>query len=87
MISKKITVLNEHGLHARVATRIAQASKGLDSTVTICNGTVRAKGTSIIELLILGAPEGREIELIVEGGDEIRSLEAIEEILSETVAV
>ena len=69
MISKKITVMNEHGLHARVATRVAQISRNLDSLVTIGKGSSRARGTSIIELLVLGAQEGSEVELIVDGGD------------------
>jgi phosphotransferase system HPr (HPr) family protein len=87
MISKKITVVNEHGLHARVATRVAQLSKNLDSLITIVRGKTRARGTSVIEMLVLGAHEGSEIELIVQGGDEARNLEAVEEVLSDTIAV
>ncbi len=87
MISKKITVMNEHGLHARVATRVAQISRNLDSLVTVGKGNSRARGTSIIELMVLGAIEGSEVELIVDGGDEVRNLEAIEEIFSETFVV
>jgi phosphotransferase system HPr (HPr) family protein len=87
MISKRVTIMNEHGLHARIATRVAQMSRSLDSNITIRNGSVLARATSIIELLVLGAPEGCEVELIIEGGNESRNLEVIEEILSETVAV
>ncbi len=87
MKSKKVLILNEHGLHARIATKVANMSKTLNSVVTIRNGSSRAKGTSIIELLVLGAPEGSEVELIVEGGDESRNIEALEEIFSEAVPV
>ncbi len=87
MIYKKVTIRNELGLHARIAAKVSQMCKGFDSAVTIRKGSVRAKGTSIIELLVLGAPKGSEVEIIVEGGDEVRNIEALEEIFSEAVPV
>jgi len=83
MLSKKVTVRNEHGLHARVAVRVLEQSKTLGSKVAICKGCTRANGCSILELLLLGAEKGSEVEVIVEGGDEARSLAAISDIFSD----
>ena len=82
MLSKKITVQNEHGLHARVAIRVLEQSKEFGSHVAICKGCVRADGCSILELLLLGAEKGAELEVVVDGGDEEKSLEAISGIFT-----
>lgn len=83
MRSKKIIVQNEHGMHARVALRVLEKSKGLGSEITLCKGCVKANGCSILEMLLLGAEKGSEIELIVNGGDEEKSIKAISEIFSD----
>ncbi|MGA2507508.1 MAG: HPr family phosphocarrier protein [Chitinispirillaceae bacterium] len=83
MRSKKVIVQNEHGIHARVALAVLEKSKGLDSQVTICKGCEKADGCSILELLLLGAEKGSEIELIVTGGDEEKSIKTISEIFSD----
>ena len=83
MRSKKVIVHNENGMHARVALRVLEKSKGLDSKVTICKNCAKADGCSILELLMLGAEKGAELELVVEGGDEERTIEAISEIFAD----
>jgi len=83
MRSKKVIVQNEHGIHTRVALRVLERSKELGSEVTICKGCLKADGCSILELMLLGAEKGSEIELIVNGGDEDRNLGAISEIFSD----
>lgn len=83
MRSKKIIVQNEHGIHARVALRVLEKSKGLDSQITLCKGCAKANGYSILEMLMLEAEKGSQIELIVDGGDEEKSIKAISEIFSD----
>lgn len=87
MRSKKVIVNNEHGIHARVAMRVLEKSKGLDSQVTICKGCEKASGCSIIEMLLLGAGKGTEIELIVNGGDEEKSIDAISGIFTDGLGI
>ena len=83
MRSKKVIVQNEHGIHARVALRVFEKSKGLDSKVTLCKGCDKADGCSILNMLLLGAQKGSEIELIVNGGDEEKTIEAISDIFAD----
>lgn len=83
MRSQKVIVQNEHGIHARVAVRVLEKSKGLDSQVTICKGCVKADGCSILELLLLGAEKGSEVELIVNGGNEEKNIKAISDIFAD----
>jgi phosphocarrier protein HPr len=80
MHSKKVIVRNEHGIHARVAYRVAEKSKTLDSKITLCKGSEKADGCSVLGMLLLGAEKGSEIDIIAGGGDEAKSIEAISEI-------
>jgi phosphocarrier protein len=74
MTTKKIIVKNDHGIHARVARKVVEQSLICSSKVTIRNGNKEAKGTSILELLMLEATRGSEIDLVVTGGDEEKNL-------------
>lgn len=83
MKTKKVIVQNEYGIHARVALRVCELSKGINSKITICKGCTKADGCSILDLLLLGAEKGSEIELIVNGGDEEKGITVLSEIFEE----
>ncbi|EKD27524.1 MAG: hypothetical protein ACD_79C00682G0004 [uncultured bacterium] len=83
MHRKKLIIQNEHGMHARVASELVQRARSSGSIVTINKDGAEANASSIIELILLGAKKGSEIEISVEGGDEIKNLESISEIFSE----
>jgi phosphocarrier protein HPr len=74
MTTKKIIVKNDHGIHARVARKVVEKALISSSQVTISKGSRKASGTSIIELLMLEATQGSEIDLEVTGGDEEKNL-------------
>jgi phosphotransferase system HPr (HPr) family protein len=83
MRNRKVVVQDEHGMHARVALKILEKSKALNSKVTICNGCTKADGCSILELLLLGAQQGTELELVVNGGDEEKNIELIADLFTD----
>lgn len=80
MLKKKVTVQNQHGLHARVAMKVAEKSKKSSSRVTIYKGPLKADANSLLELLMLGAGQGTEIEITVIGGDEEKNLKEMEHL-------
>jgi len=83
MANKKVIVTNDHGIHARVAMRVVEKTKNLSSHVTICNKCRKADGCSILQLLMLEAEKGAEIELVVTGIDEERGLREIADIFAQ----
>lgn len=87
MKSRKVIVHNEHGIHARVALRVLEASRESSSNVTIFKGRNKADGCSIMDLLLLGATQGSEIELLVDGGDEEKSISALSEIFEDGAGI
>jgi phosphotransferase system HPr (HPr) family protein len=82
MLTKKVIVQNEHGLHARVAMHVAETSKCAQATVTVCRGCKCADGCSVLQLLMLEAEQGAEIELLISGGNEEQCLRNIAAIFN-----
>ncbi|HEX3673560.1 MAG TPA: HPr family phosphocarrier protein [Rhizomicrobium sp.] len=65
----RVKIVNEKGLHARASAKIVEATARFKShiTVTYCEQTVDAD--SILDLMMLGAGQGKEIVLRAEGED------------------
>ena len=70
MLRRKVIVGDAHGLHMRHVAGIVKACKGMDSKVTICKGHQNANGSSILELILLDAEPGSEIEIVADGKEE-----------------
>ena len=81
MRTKKVIVRTKNGLHMRVVNRIVDASGKSRSKITFRRDTAEANARSFMDLLMLAAPEGAEIEIIVEGSDEEKTLLELERML------
>ena len=77
MRKKKVTVLNEAGLHARPSSMLVKTAAGFKSDLQIEMYGYRINGKSILGLMTLAAEQGSEMELIVEGPDEDEAIEAL----------
>jgi phosphotransferase system HPr (HPr) family protein len=68
----------EHGLHARVAAQVVRAARDFDATVTLrCRDCPEANACSILQLLMLGAEQGADVEIEADGADEDAALRAV----------
>jgi phosphotransferase system HPr (HPr) family protein len=76
--SRKLTLTNKRGLHARAATKLVQCCQPFHSRVVVRRGAQQADASNIMALLMLGAPCGTELEVSVEGEDAEAALGAIE---------
>jgi PTS hybrid protein len=63
-------IVNQAGMHARPAAKIAGGLSGMDVEVSI-NG---ADGTSMTELMMLGAPKGTVLHVQASGPDAARAM-------------
>lgn len=81
MYSKRTTVINETGLHARPAAAFAQAARKFDCDITVknvssANGTaVSAK--SLIRIMSEEFTKGAVIEISADGAGEREAVEAL----------
>ncbi len=84
MISEKITIENEVGLHARPAALFVKTADRFKSKVTLEKDGIKVNGKSILSILTLAAEKGSELVLIVEGKDEHEAFAALKTILAGT---
>lgn len=82
MITKKITVLNKLGIHARPAAQFVRVASRFQADVTVEKDDERVDGKSIMGLMMLAVGCGAEISVSVDGADEAEALSAIEELIA-----
>lgn len=70
MVSQKITLHLETGIHARPASALVAFTKQFKSKITLKDGVKEANCASIISIMALGAKGGTELEVLVDGEDE-----------------
>lgn len=80
MISKKVVVKNDSGLHARPASVLVKTASKFKSDFFIKMYGYKVNGKSILGVMTLAAESGAEMELVLEGPDEKEALEAITEL-------
>ncbi|MBI4963409.1 MAG: HPr family phosphocarrier protein [Desulfomonile tiedjei] len=77
IIEETLTVGNQLGLHARVATMIVQTMRNYASKVTLGKDGVEVDARSVLGLLLLAATPGSEIVVRAQGPDSRQALEEI----------
>ena len=84
MQEKNIKIINPLGLHARAAAQLVRLAGKYKSKINLIrnDNTVMADAKSILSVLTLAAAKGTELQLMVEGIDEIEALAAVEELIA-----
>ncbi len=82
MITKKLTVLNKLGIHARPAAQFVRVASRFASDVTVVRDDESVDGKSIMGLMMLAVGCGAVITVTTEGADEAESMAALEELLA-----
>ena len=83
MVEQTLTVGNELGLHARVATMMVQAMRNYSSKVTLSKDGVEVDARSVLGLLLLAATPGSEILVRAEGPDSKQAIETIGRLIQD----
>ncbi len=84
MITRKVTIQNEAGLHARPSSELVKTATMFESDFFIEMYGYRVNGKSILGIMTLAAEKGAEMELIVDGPDEEDAMEAISKLFNES---
>ena len=77
MLRREVEIWNKLGLHARAAAKFVQLASQFSCEVEIVKGDMRVNGKSIMGVLLLAAPQGTCLELVLEGADEQEALAAL----------
>ena len=82
MITKKLTILNKLGLHARAAAKVVSIANEFESTIKITKDGKNADARSIMKLLMLSASQGSSIRVEIDGADQNDAMESIERLFN-----
>ncbi|MFC1804554.1 HPr family phosphocarrier protein [Candidatus Omnitrophota bacterium] len=82
LLTKKLTVRNKQGLHARPAAIFVQIANKFDSRITVRRENEEINGKSIMGILTLGAEQGSEIIVEAEGEDAQEAIDELERLVS-----
>ena len=81
MVSQKITVTNEQGLHMRPASVFAQAMTPFAASVKIHFHDKTFDAKSVMMLMSACIKKGSEIEIVCDGADEADALKKAIELI------
>ncbi|HEV7698769.1 MAG TPA: HPr family phosphocarrier protein [Pyrinomonadaceae bacterium] len=82
MLERRVTLINELGLHARAAAQVVREARKYKSRVTLRRDdkAVEADAGSILDILYLAAGRGKDVTLGADGEDAMAALDAIEKL-------
>lgn len=77
----KLTIVNRLGMHARPAMVFCDLAQTFSSTITVKREDTEVDGKSIMQLLMIAASKGSEIEVVAEGEDAEKAIAAIKTLV------
>jgi phosphocarrier protein HPr len=83
MMERTVTLRSKSGLHARPAAIFVQRAKEFRSQVTLTKNGKTANAKSILSVLTLGAEQGDQVALKVDGEDAEVALDKLASLLEE----
>lgn len=78
-------ITDKEGIHARPAGELVKLAKGYASSVSVIKDGKKADAKKVFGLMGLGAKQGMEITVQVEGEDEEAAAAAVEAFLKENL--
>ncbi len=81
----RLVLTNRQGFHMRPCGAFAEAAARFQCQVTVSRPGRQVNGKSILDLMLLNAPQGTELTVEVEGTDAKEALEALRAVLDRVV--
>lgn len=76
-LSRKVKIINELGLHARSAGKIAAIVKDSTAKVWLIRAGEKADASSVIDMLTLACAKGTEITIKIDDAADSGTLDAL----------
>ena len=81
MIKSSIFISNKLGLHARASAKLTKLAGGFASEIHLSRSARRVNAKSIMGVMMLAAGLGSEIEIEVDGADEVAAMHALRALI------
>lgn len=75
--SAVVTIVNQLGLHARAATKLAQLCQQFSARIKLVQDDKSADASSVLALLMLASSKGRTLQVCTDGDDAEQALSAV----------
>jgi phosphocarrier protein len=82
MVSRKVMVVNQLGMHARAAAKFVHLATRYRAHVRVARDAREIDGKSIMGILLLAAARGTTITISADGSDEGDALEALSALVT-----
>lgn len=80
---RDLTIVNELGLHARSAAKLAQLARQAGRRVWLFKDGERIDAKQIIDILTLGAARGEQVRVEIEAPEDMDVLDAIDRLFQQ----
>jgi phosphotransferase system HPr (HPr) family protein len=81
--SARLVITNRLGLHARAARLLVECVRYLDAEVIILKGDQTANCKAILDLMMLAAGPGTELEVVATGPDAEQAVAAVTQLVEQ----
>ena len=82
MAERRVTIVNELGMHARPAAEFVKLASRFESEIHVAKDDLPVNGKSIMGVLTLAAECGAELTVRAEGNDAEAAVTALEELVA-----
>ena len=82
MINNKIMIINKLGLHARAASKFVTTASAFGCNIQAGKDGKMVDGKSIMSVMMLAASKGTELDIQCDGGDEVKAMNALTELIN-----
>lgn len=83
VVKRTMKIQNRLGLHARPAMTFVDLASTFESRITVRKRDQAVDGKSIMQMLMLAATCGSELEITAEGADAAKAIEKLAELVDQ----
>ncbi|MCE9589347.1 MAG: HPr family phosphocarrier protein [Planctomycetes bacterium] len=80
-ISSEVTIKNRLGLHARPAMSFVDIANTFVSQVLVKKGDQTVDGKSIMQMMMLAATQGTQLQIVAQGPDAPQAIQALRALI------
>ena len=74
---RDVTIVNDLGLHARAAAKVAKAAQQATGSVWLQADAERVDASQVLDILTLGVGKGDRVRILVDASSDIEVLDRI----------
>ncbi len=82
-VAQRAMIVNQRGLHARASRKLAETALRFPAAMWVRRDDETADASSLMDLMMLGAGLGSEVEIIAEGQDAAAAVAAVVQLIAE----